>query len=572
MESDIFTITIGGSAGQGIKSAGLMLSKLASRSGYFTCNYIEYPSLIRGGHNVMQINISKTGVSAPCKKINLLIALNQETIDKHLQQLVQAGGILFDSEDSMDVSKSGTGIKTYGIPMSKIATDAGGKELLINTVSLGAITALLGGDLKILNDLIREEFSGKGKDTVRINQTAAEAGFDHMIKSFSTDLKKVLEPLAGSPPKIVLNGNDAVALGAIAGGMQFAAIYPMSPISGIIQTLALHQEKYGYIYKQPEDEISAVNMAIGASFAGVRSFTATSGGGFCLMTEGYGLAAMTETPLVIIEGMRPGPATGLATWSGQGDLSFVLNAHQGDFPRIVLAAGDAQEAFEQTMKAFNLAQKYQTPVVVLVDKNVCEDEQSFPVFDILSYQLEDGKQVDRNIPDYERFALSDDGISPRAIPGLGNFFIANSYEHDKLGFSTENIEDINSQMEKRMAKLKTCAKEDMEAPKLFGPKEADLTFISWGSNKGSIIQAIKDFPNVNFLHITWMSPFPKEIVKNILEKSRNMVDVECNFSAQLATLIKDKTGINITDKMLKYDGRPFFVEEIVEKIKSVLGK
>ncbi len=373
-------------------------------------------------------------------------------------------------------------------------------------------------------------------------------------------------------PRMVISGNEAVALGAIAGGVQFAAIYPMSPVSNILHVLAEHQEAYGYVYKQPEDEISAINMAIGAAFAGARSLTATSGGGFCLMTEGYGLAGITETPVVIVEGMRGGPATGLATWSGQGDLRFVLHAHQDDFPRIVLAPGDAKEAFYLTMEALNLADKYQTTVVVLIDKNLCENDQSFPFFDVKDFKVDRGKFTTDFSEDYKRYALEEDGVSLRSIPGSGNFFIANSDEHDKLGYSDETIANRNAQMAKRMKKLETCALESMPKPQLFGPEDASVTLISWGSNKGSILQALEQFDDVNFLHLAWLNPFPVEEVRNVLSKAKHVINVECNYSAQFGGLVKERTGIEITDNLLKYDGRPFYVEEIVEKVNSVLGK
>ena len=287
------------------------------------------------------------------------------------------------------------------------------------------------------------------------------------------------------------------------------------------------------------------------------------------MTEGYGLAAMTETPLVIIEGMRAGPATGLPTWSAQGDLRMVLHSHQGDFPRIVLAAGDAEEAFYLTMDAFNLADKYQLPVVLLVDKNICENDQSLPVFDTSNYNLDRGKFTLGKQENYKRYKLEEDGISVRTIPGTGNFFIADSYEHTEEGFETEEIKEINTQMKKRMTKIATCSADEKTDPKLFGPKTADITIVSWGSNKGSILEALKKNPNVNFLHITWMNPFPSQAVKDILSKSKHIIDIECNYSASLAGLIREKTGIEITDFLLKYDGRPIFPEEIMEKIESI---
>jgi 2-oxoglutarate/2-oxoacid ferredoxin oxidoreductase subunit alpha len=573
-EQKIFTIKIGGQAGQGVKSAGLTLAKVASRSGYYIYTYTEYPSLIQGGHNVMQVNISAEEVTGPVLKTDFLVALNQETIDLHKDELPQGGGILYDEGKKLNVSEISKGIELYPVPLSKLAAEAGGKELLSNTVSLGAITAILGGNVSLLKTLVSEEFSKKGEEIIKINHEAVQKGYDYVTQNFSEHVQPIFreaEALSTVIPRMIINGNEGAALGAITAGMQFAAIYPMSPISNILHVLAAHQEEYDYVYKQPEDEISAINMAIGASHAGVRSMTATSGGGFCLMTEGYGLAGITETPLVIIEGMRGAPATGLPTWSEQGDLRFILHAHQGEFPKIILAAGDAKETFDLTARAFNLADKYQTPVVVIIDKNICENDQNFQLFDISSYKIDRGKFTTETIENYQRYALSEDGISLRSVQGVGNFFVANSDEHSLEGYSTEEIEIRNEQMRKRMSKLKTCAEEDMPKPTLYGPEKADITLVSWGSNKGSILQALKNFDNVNYLHINWISPFPTEEIKKILSEAGHIVNIECNYSGQMGGLIKEKTGIEIKDNLLKYDGRPFFVEEIKEKIKSVLA-
>lgn len=567
----IFSLKIGGYAGQGIKAAGLMFAKTATRSGYHIYNYTEYPSLIKGGHNVIQICVSSEAVTAPCQKTDFLIALNQDTVNKHAAELLPGAGLMFDEADKFDVSKVNNKVDLYRIPLTKLAEASGGKELMGNTVAIGATVALLGGDVEILKNLITDEFKNKGVGVVAADQQAATSGYNHVKNNFSKNIKNILSPQKSAAPKMIVTGNEAVALGAIAAGLEFAAIYPMSPITNILHTLAAYQEKYGYIYKQPEDEISAINMAIGASFAGARAMTATSGGGFCLMTEGYGLAGMTETPVVIVIGMRGGPATGLPTWSEQGDLRFVLHAHQGEFPKIILAAGDAQEAFDLTMTAFNLADKYQTPVVILLDKNICENDQSFPFFDISSYKIERGKFITKKQNDYQRFAPEKDGVSERAIPGSGNHFVANSDEHDEIGYSTEEVAERIAQMEKRMMKLKTCAATDMPEPALFGPKKADLTIVSWGSNKGSILEAIKGYDNVNYLHLAWMNPFPANAVKKILSRAKKVVDIEANFSGQLAGLIKERTGIEIKNTLLRYDGRPFYPEEIKEKIDAYLS-
>jgi 2-oxoglutarate ferredoxin oxidoreductase subunit alpha len=568
----VFTIKIGGQAGQGIKSAGLEVAKVATRSGYFTYDYSEYPSLIRGGHNSMQIGIDTEPVLAPTKHTNLLIALNQETINLHHQELVDDGGVLFDAEQKLDTSKVKNGVNIFPVPLVKLAREAGGSDLMSNTVAVGAAMALLSGSMEHFKDLLAEEFADKPPEVVQLNHKAAIAGFEFASKNFKDKIKEVLKPRGAVEPKMVVNANDTVALGAIGAGLQFAAIYPMTPTSNILHVLAPLQEEYGFVYKQPEDEISAINMALGAAFAGARSMVATSGGGFALMIEGYGLAGIAELPVVIIEGMRGAPATGMPTWTEQGDLRMVLHAHQGDFPRIVLAAGDAEEAFHLTMKAFNLAEKYQTPVLLLVDKLICEDGQSYLPFDVSGYKIDRGKFSMEKMAGFKRFKMSDDGISLRSAAGTGNHIMANSDEHDEEGWSTEDAEMRIKQMNKRMQKLITCEQQDMEAPQLFGPDDADVTIVSWGSNKGSILQALKDFPNVNYLHMTWMNPFPAAAVRARLEKARYLLGMECNYSGQLMGLIREKTGIDIVDKHFRYDGRPIFPEDVRDKLNNILGR
>ncbi len=573
MKQDVFTFKIAGKAGQGIKSSGITFARFISRSGYNVFTFVEYPSIIKGGHNVMQVNVSKEEVTGPSLTTQLLVALNQESIDFHLGELAEGSGIIFDGDRKLDTSKVPSGVNLCPVPLFNMAKDAGGGELLINIVALGAATALMDGHLHVMKKLVTEEYADKGEDIVKADQKAVELGYNFVKENYAHQVKSTVKlegNVDSSVAKMVLNGNEAVALGAISAGLQFASIYPMSPISNILHVLAKHQEEYKYVYKQPEDEIAAINMALGAAFAGARSMTATSGGGFCLMSEGYGLAGITETPVVMIEGMRGGPGTGIPTWSAQGDLRFVLHAHQDDFLRIVLTPGDVEETFHMTMQAFNLAEKYQTPVVVLINKDICECDQSVAMFDISRYEINRGKLTTEFDENYRRYKPEADGISTRSIPGVGNFFIANSDEHDEIGFSNEEIDNRNQQMEKRMQKLETCKKEDMPQPQLFGPEQAEVTLVSWGSNKGPILQALKEFSNVNFLHLTWVSPFPMEAVKQVLEKAKHVVNIEANFTMQMRGIVKEQTGFDITDNFIKYDGRPFYVEELVEKISSVL--
>lgn len=609
-----YTIKIGGEAGFGIMSAGLTLSKIAARSGYYIFDYAEYPSIIRGGHNVTQTTISKEPVYSQGRDTHLLVALNQDTIDFHVHELVEGAGVIFDSEKGMELPEFGFKVFALDVPLDRIARETGGTILMRNTAALGAVMALTGGDLEILKHMIADEFGDKAKDIVERNHAVCEEGFRYVKEKFNEVCNDVLVPRQEKHEALVVTANDAVAMGAIAAGLQFASIYPMTPTSNILSILAIWQEKYGFVYKQPEDEIAAINMALGAAYAGARAMVATSGGGFCLMSEGYGLSGMTETPIVIIEGMRGSPATGLPTWTEQGDLRFVLHAHQGEFPRIVMAPGDAEEAFYMTMRAFNLAEKYQCPVVVLVDKHLCESHLGVKPFVYEEYVVERGKVVEGNFQitnynsqlnskdnvnssrdegsmaydpshtgksstkddrdvvgrkEYGRYALSEDGISPRAFPGMGHHVLLNSDEHDEEGFSDETSEMRTAQMKKRMKKLEMCEKQDMPGVQIYGPADAPVTIMAWGSTKGVVLDALRELPMAKMLFVPWMSPFPTATVREVLEKSKYVVNVEGNYSAQFGGYVAEKTGIRVLDNLLKYDGRPFYVEEIVEKVKGI---
>ncbi len=568
---DYFTFKVGGPAGFGIKSVGLSFSKIAVRSGYYAYDYSEYPSLIRGGHNTVQTTVACEPVAFTSQHVNFLIALDQSTIELHKDELTSDAGVLFDEALNFDTSFLPSGVTVFKVPLLKLVRDAGGSEVMRNMASLAASLALLDGNIEHLNDLISEEFAHKPEEIIALNHKVAKVSYDFVKEKFTDKIKKVLTQKDKVVDQIVLTGNEACALGAVAAGLQFAAIYPMTPTTNILQVLAPLQEEYGFIYKQPEDEISALTMALGASHAGARSMVATSGGGFALMGEAYGLAGITETPVVIIEGMRGAPATGIPTWTEQGDLKMILGMHHGDFPRIVLAAGDPKETFDLTMTAFNLADKYQGPVVLIIDKIICEDNQSFQPFDYSGYKLDRGKYTREKKEDFKRYEDSKDGISTRSIVGSGNYFNANADEHDEYGYSSEDFDNRNMQMEKRNQKLITCANNDMPEPLLFGPDDADVTLVSWGSNKGAILEALKVLPNVNYLHLTWINPFPAEAVKKRLDKSKYVIDIECNFSAQMRDWIRQQTGVRIEDTLLRYDGRPIFAEQIIDKVKKVLG-
>lgn len=567
------TWKIGGEAGEGIMVTGLLFSKACVRAGLQAFDYTEYPSLIRGGHNTYLMQVSEEEIFSHDRPVEILVALNQESIDMHIEELSTGGALIYDSEDKkVSVAGMRKDVLYIPAPLSKIATEIAKNKLLRNTAALGASLSLLNFPLSIIEDVIRDVFSGKPEEIINANIKVFEQGYQSVSDEQKQQFGWEVQPKK-KKDVIVITGNEAVAFGAIAGGCKFYSAYPMTPASSILSALAAHGPKYDMVVKHAEDEISVINMAIGAGHMGVRSMCATSGGGFALMNEGYGLAAITETPVVIVLVQRPGPATGLSTWTGQGDLKYALNAAQGEFPRFVVAPGDVTEAFHLTAEALNIAEEYQTPVILLSDKQLAESHQTVPTFDSSKIEIRRGKiatkpQLGDNV-NFKRYDLTvDDGISPRSFPGMEHgVYVANSDEHDEVGYSEEDAAKAKAMIDKRARKIETF-KKFMPQPNLYGDKDAEVTFVFWGSPKGAVKEAMKELRNrgvkSNYLQITWFSPFPTERVREILERVQRPILVENNMQGQLADVIREQTGFTITEKILKYDGRPFFPEEIVE--------
>lgn len=556
--------------------SGLTLSKTLSRAGFSLVEINEYPSLIRGGHNTVAVTFDSEKIYAPYQPVDILVALNKETLALHLDELTDQALVIYD-KDAVPLEPS---LKTQAffcsIPLNQLAKNIGGDLLMRNTVALGATVALLNLEFQILSSVIEEQFSKKGEEVIKQNVSAAKAGFDFINSNFS--VKKINNLIVKKTnDQVLVTGAEAIGLGAIASGVKFFSAYPMTPINGLLYYVAAAADHHNFIYKQPEDEIAAINMAIGASFAGVRSMVATSGGGFSLMVEGVSLAGMIEQPVVIVMGMRPGPATGLPTWTAQADLHFVLNASQGEFPRLVLAPGDVEETFHLTSVAFNLADVYQTPVFILVDKYLCESRFNAPIFDTSKIVIDRGKLLSEaeqlKTKDLKRYHLTPDGISPRGIPGRkGGIFRANSDEHNESGYSEESAQNTKNMIDKRMKK-QTLADSAVPKPILYGDIDADLTLVGWGSTKGAVLETINFLKNsgsnlkVNYLHLNYINPFPSNEVENILKSAQKVIDIEGNHNGQMADYIRMKTGIAIKDRILKYDGRPFYPEDIIEELK-----
>jgi len=567
----------GGKAGEGIMVTGLIFSKILSRGGYNVFDYVEYPSLIKGGHNNYYVRADANKVYSHLKPLDLLVALDKLTVDLHLDELRPGAGIIYDGEkvhlDKQNLKRQD--VNLYPVPLLRLAEEAGGK-IMRNTVALGASVALTDYDFNILANTLAEIFKRKGDKVINNNISAARAGYDHCknnFEGFGVKLEKIQ-----APERILLTGNEAIGIGAIKAGCKFYAAYPMTPTSPILHFMAAQERKFNLVVKHAEDEIAVINMAIGAGAVGARAMLATSGGGFSLMTEALGLASISETPIVVVEGQRPGPATGMPTWTEQGDLQFILNAAQGEGPRIVMAPGDVEDCFYLTIDAFNLAEKYQMPVIIISDTHVAESHVNVERFKTDGVKIERGKFLSDQDLDkmgtYNRYQLTDDGISPRTLPPqkLG-VHLANSYEHDEYGYASEDSEMRTKMVDKRAKKLE-LAQDEIPPPPLYGPSDADITLIGWGSTKGAIREAMeilkRDGLSANYLQVVYLNPFPSEKVSEVMSSAKKTMVVENNKTSQLSRLIAEKTLLKADYKLLKYDGRAFFPEEIIQKVREAL--
>ncbi|MCL4338704.1 2-oxoacid:acceptor oxidoreductase subunit alpha [Patescibacteria group bacterium] len=576
------TVKIGGEAGFGIMTTGLFLGKIATRSGYHAFEYTEYPSLIRGSHNVVGVRISDEKTYSQEEKVDVLLCLNADTYKRHISEMKQGGMVVYD-RDKTDINsikdENRADLVYVHVPFAKILQEGAFPTVMLNNIAMGALMYLIGADFGILKNLISENFIKKGEEVINKNVNASQMGYDKARESDTEGYKVKIPKKESISSRMYLSGNEAVGLGTLAAGCKFYVAYPMTPASALLHYLAAKAEKSGMVVKHAEDEISVINMALGASWAGVRSMVGTSGGGFALMVESVSLAGITETPIVIAMVQRPGPATGMPTWTEQGDLLFIVHAGHGEFPKIVLSPGDVGEAYQLTTEAFNLADKYQTPVFILSDKYLQEGKQSIDRKEIEEYKFDinRGKLLTAEklevLPKggYKRYLLTEDGISPRAIPGLPNSLQqANSYEHIEDGHTTEDAQERIKQVDKRNRKIRTYLSADFKMPQLFGPKDAELTIVSWGSMKGPVLQAMQDCGNkFNYLHFTHLWPLDKEKVSQVLKSLRKTLLVENNSTAQLGQLLQMVTGVELDNKLLKYSGRPVFPEEILARIKEL---
>jgi len=563
-------IMVGGEAGQGVQSVGFILTKAFARGGFYLFADQDYESRIRGGRNFFRVRISDSQVAAISEAVDILLALNQESIELHRGEMVQGGVVVFDRDKAKGISSDSA---LFGVPLERLAEEKAGSKLMANTVALGVALGLVSYDLEILNNVLREHFGTReiGEGNVR----AAAAGYEYARNNFKGEFKPSLNPLSDKKGMLI-NGNEAIALGAIAAGCTFMAAYPMTPATSIMEYLASKSAELGLVVVQPEDEISAINMTIGAAFAGARAMTATSGSGFALMVEGLGLAGITETPVVAVLAQRPAPAVGLPTRTEQGDLQFVLTAAPGEFPRAVLAPATVEDAFWLTVKAFNLADKYQVPVILLTDQHLASSYASVDEFDLQKVNIDRGLLLSdeeiAELGEYKRHQITPSGISPRALPLQGRaLVVTDADEHNEEGHLIEDARTRTQMMLKRLRKLEGL-RDEVGLPRIYGPPKAETTLIGWGSTHGALKEAVdilrREGLDVNLLHLNELWPFPAKAVSDVLDGASRSFVVENNATGQLARLIRSETGEKVTGRILKFDGRPFTPAFIVGELKK----
>ena len=563
-----------GAAGQGIETLSVILGKAFVRAGWHAFALQDKESRIRGGHNFFHMRISRNPVGAAAMPLDLLIALTGESIELHRKDLADWGAILYDSTKGKPPADEKH--RVIGLPFEEIATKAGGGRIYANSVAAGAALGCLDWDPSYLEEYLKSRFRGEAGER---NANAARAGYEEASK-LCKDLKRRGVKPVGKAERMLITGHEAVCLGAIAAGCRFFSAYPMSPSTAILTFLAEHGEPYDVVVEQAEDEIAAINMAIGASYGGVRAMTATSGGGFSLMVEAFGLAAIAETPLVIVEGQRPGPATGLPTKTEQADLLFVLHAAQGEFPRFVFAPATPAEAFSMTVKAFDLSEKYQVPAVILTDEFMADSYFTEERFDLSGIRIDRHMLTEaeaRKLKEYKRYLITESGVSPRCPPSAFGFEVtADSHEHDEWGHITEE-ESLRKEMtEKRFRKM-AGMEEEISPPRRIGPPEADDLLVSWGSTLFAVTEAIetlrREGVDVRGVHFSELWPFPRRHAEAAFRGVKRSAVVEVNFTGQFERLLAMELGWKADGHIRKYTGRTFTAAEIVEGFKKeVMGR
>ncbi len=563
------TIKVGGAAGQGLQTVGGFLARVFARSGYHVFAFQDYESRVRGGHNFYQLRFSDLRVLAPRRPVDILVALDRESVDLHAGELVADGFVVYDPSELKRTFESD---RFVAVPFGEIAERNGGDRVMSNTAASGAVLGMLGMSPDLLDVVVEDAFAAK-PGVIEANRRVARAGWDY---GGSNCPRCAFRPAPRDTAKLLVEGNQAVALAAIASGCRFYSGYPMTPTTGILDFMAMHAERHEIVVEQAEDEISAINMVLGASYAGLRSMTSTSGGGFALMVEGLSLAGMTETPLVIVLGQRPGPATGLPTRTEQADLLFALFAGHGEVPRVVFAPGNPGQAMRLVNKAFDLTEKYQVPAIVLTDQHLADSSWSLDGIDPGSFTWRDYRlrgDAFGSLEEYRRHAFTSDGVSPMAVPGdAPHLVVTDSDEHDESGHLTEDAVIRRRMVEKRYHLKLPNISAEISPPELYGSDRPDLLLVGWGSSYGVMKEAVEHLSatrDAAMLHFSELQPFPGESMGwyvDLMRGAGEAICVENNAGGRFARLLRMETGYTFRRSILKYDGRPFTVEELLEEI------
>ena len=594
---------IGGPQGSGINAAAEVFAKACSRAGLHVHANIEYHSNIMGKHSYYRVRVAEHEVRSTLDAVNILVALDEETLfgdadhrrfpthAGHLGEIVNGGGVIYDASVAEAQIKQKRGdVRLYPLPYLELigkALEEVGKgdqarryEIMKNIVGLGASLALSDFPFDRVAEVVREGFKGKRAEVGELNVRAARLGYEYIKSNFPDDFAVKLQPHAQPKQRILARGSYVHALAKLKAGCAFQTYYPISPATDESTYLEKYQRQYGLLVQQCEDEISSINMAVGAAHMGVRSSTATSGPGFSLMVEGIGFASITEAPgPVLVMYQRGGPSTGLPTRQEQADLLFALHPTHGDFVHLVVAPGDLQECFQLTALAFNWAERYQMPVIVLTDKLLAASYWTLDELDTEFVKVDRGLMSENGFKNgqFLRYELTESGISPRSRPGLaGRQFWATTDEHDPDGHVTEGVRMRVEMVEKRFKKLDLAGREipgDL-AFGTYGPPDAEITVVAWGSTKGAIQDAMErlaeEGTHVNYVQVRLMRPFPVTALGETLKKAKRLVLVENNYSGQLGQVIREQTGVHITDRILKFDGRPFSEDEVVAALRRML--
>ncbi|HET6351854.1 MAG TPA: 2-oxoacid:acceptor oxidoreductase subunit alpha [Coriobacteriia bacterium] len=583
-------IRIGGPAGTGIKAAGQSLARVFASSGYHTFDLTEYPSLIKGGHNTYHLRVSEAPIYSHVMATDVLVALDRQTVRLHLAELTEGAAVIYDPADFEPDASDIDGrddLCLVPAPLTAIVKDVGGIPIMRNVVSLGAVLGHMDYPLQGLLDSIRAQFANKPAEVAEQNVAAATAGYA-FAQDVHCDFPYKLAPRAAEADVVLADGNESVGLGALAAGIGLYCAYPMTPSSALLHFMAKYGDDNGVVVKHTEDEIAAMNMVLGGAFGGARSMCATAGGGFALMVEAFGFGGVSESAVVVGVFTRPGPATGMPTWTEQSDLRFVIHAAQGEFPRVVLAPGDHTESFEAGWKAFNLADQLQTPVVILSDSYLCENRQTSVPYDVDAVTIDRGALVAEgdvaSHPEaiaeaggYLRYKVTESGISTRALPGVtGATQLVNSYEHDEYGWGQEGERaDVRiAQNDKRMKKLE-LARTLVPPPNHFGPTSAEVSIVCFGSTKMPVREAMSwleaEGITVNMLQPVTVWPFPHEEVAAFIDSAARTLVIESNYTGQLEGLVAEYCGLHFDANLRRYDGRPISPEIVYAKVKAMLG-